>query len=225
MAKQNGMRKYKVTITGRMPIIHHADDVLKADALAAWRKQPENKKSGTAGDDRSPAWMWISYLYTNDSCVVIPSDNIMTSLMEGAALVPTGKRQKTFKAQSQSGMLVFEPSWPMLVGGAEIPVKRILELIGNQNFEEHQNVATELGFQLFVKRAKIGQSKHVRVRPYFEKWSASGTITVWDDQITREVLRQIIRMAGQYKGLCDWRPGSPRKPGPFGTFDADVTQM
>ena len=40
-----------------------------------------------------------------------------------------------------------------------------------------------LGFELFAKGAKIGQSKHIRVRPRFNAWSASGTITVFDDSM------------------------------------------
>ena len=41
-----------------------------------------------------------------------------------------------------------------------------------------QAAAAEHGFMLYVKGAKIGQSKHVRVRPRFDRWSATGTINV-----------------------------------------------
>lgn len=218
------MRTYECRLTGRMPVIHHADNVEWADDLSKWRKDPENKGTSKAGDDRSPAWTWIGYLYQDCDVVTVPSDNLMTCFLEGGALVPTGKGQKTFKAQSQSGMLVFEPHWPLLVGpgGETVATAKIETLLKEADFAKHKEIVKSLGFELFVKRAKIGQAKHVRVRPIFGKWAAVGTIKVWDDQITTEVLSQIVDMAGRYRGLGDWRPGSPRKPGPFGTFDGEV---
>ena len=42
---------------------------------------------------------------------------------------------------------------------------------------------------------------------------------MWDEQITEDVLRNIIEYAGQYKGIGDWRPGG--KPGPYGIYSAD----
>ena len=69
------------------------------------------------------------------------------------------------------------------------------------------------------KRVKIGMSKHIRVRPVFQSWSITGDLAVWDDQITKEILQNIIERAGQYKGLGDWRPGG-KTPGPYGTFEA-----
>jgi hypothetical protein len=56
----------------------------------------------------------------------------------------------------------------------------------------------------------------------FFNWSAHGTLTIQDDQITQEVLTDILTSAGTYKGLCDWRPGS-KTPGTYGTFSAKVT--
>ena len=78
-----------------------------------------------------------------------------------------------------------------------------------------------MGFDLLVKRAKIGQQKHIRVRPQFTSWEARGAFLVWDDQIDEKALALILEYAGQYKGLCDWRPGG-RTPGPYGTFEAKI---
>jgi hypothetical protein len=80
-----------------------------------------------------------------------------------------------------------------------------------------------LGFSLYLKRARIGQSKHIRVRPRFESWSATGELVVVDDQITEAVLTDILEVAGKYKGLGDWRPSS-KTPGTFGMFNASLRQ-
>jgi hypothetical protein len=190
--------------------------------MKAWAKDPANAKGSVAGDDRSPAWRWIGNLYVDGGLIVIPADNLMTVLREGGAKCPTGKKGATFKRQTQSGLVVNEAAWPILVNGKAIPYDGIKALINNTDFAQHEATATAAGFSLFVKRAKIGQAKHVRVRPRFDVWAISGSITVFDEMITQDVLQNILSFAGTYAGLGDWRPSSPKSPGPFGKFTAQV---
>ncbi|HWB15959.1 MAG TPA: hypothetical protein VG538_06080 [Vicinamibacterales bacterium] len=217
------MRSYTVTLMGKMPLLMHADNIEWADEMDAWKNDPANKKGSKAGDDRSPAFRWIGSLYHDGQHVAIPSDNLMRSFMEGAAMVPVpgGKNGKTFKSQSQSGMLIDGTHWPLMVDGQPILVAPILALKGEKQFEAHQKAVEKAGFSLHVKRAKVGQNKHVRVRPIFQAWSARGVVHVWDEQITDDVLVQIVTQAGLYKGLGDWRPGG-KTPGPFGMFTASI---
>ena len=216
-------RTYQVKITGKTPLLMHSDNIAWADQMDEWKDSAENKKGSKAGDDRSPAWRWLGCVYHDDNCIVIPSDNISRCIMEGGAMVPVpgGKSGKTFKAQSQSGMMTGEATWPLLIDGKPIDVKKVLALKKEDSFSEHRKAVEKLGFVLFMKRAKIGQAKHVRVRPRFDKWSIEGTIVVWDDQITEGALREILDYAGRYKGLGDWRPGG-KTPGPQGMFSAEV---
>lgn len=221
------MERYKVTLTGKTPLIQHNDNIDWSDRMKEWDLIPENNKERVRGDDRSPAFRWLGSLYHDGAVVTVPSDNLMRTFMEGGAmmLVPGGGGKKTFKSQTQSGAMVAEPHWPLLVNGKTVDVKPLLAMAGgDDDFNAHQRLANELGFVLFVKRAKIGQSKHVRVRPRFDDWVAEGTINVWDKQLTHEVLQQIWSFSGQYKGLCDWRPGG-KTPGPWGTFDAKVEKI
>jgi hypothetical protein len=220
------MKTYKINITGLHPLIMHYDNIEWSERMKKWREDPQNKKVSVAGDDRSPAFTWLGSLYHDGEYVAIPADNLMRCFMEGGAQVPVpgGKNGKTFKAQTQSGMLVAEPFWPIVIDGKPIPVKPLFALEKEKDFDKHVEAVQSAGFQLFVKRAKIGQSKHVRVRPRFERWSASGTLTVWDDQITLSALRDIVKIAGAYKGLGDWRP-SGRTPGPFGRFKAEIEEI
>lgn len=216
------MRTYKITLTNKSDMLQHSDNLSWADKLKKWRLQPENTKKSVAGDDRSPAHTWLGCIYHNGSEVVIPVDNLMRCLMEGGGSVPVpgGKNGKSFRAQTQSGML-FEDDFPLLVNGKSIPVAPIFALEQVEDFEEHENAVRKLGFSLMVKRAKIGQSKHVRVRPRFANWSAVGKLVVWDDMLTEKVLADVFRVAGDYKGLGDWRPSS-KTPGPFGRFSATI---
>jgi hypothetical protein len=209
----------------------HNDDVEWADQMEVWKeknaKAGDKKEKSKAGDDRTPAHRWIGYLYrSNDGVIVMPTDNILSAVKEGAAsvLVPGAKNNKTFKSQSQSGLIPDGTGWPILIDGKPIPSKPIADLLLVKDFQRHKERARELGFALFVKRAKVGQKKHVRVRPRFETWSVIGNLTVVDDQITEEVLTDFFAVAGQYKGIGDWRP-SAKSPGSYGTFDAEVTAV
>lgn len=220
------MKTYHVVLMGKSPLLMHWDNIEGADALRAWRETPEHKKLSVAGDDRSPAFTWMNGLYNDGAQIVLPADNIARCLMEGGAQVPVpgGKNGKTFKSQSQSGMMPGESAWPLLVDGQPIAMRDLDALREELDFAVHQETAQALGFSLFVKRAKIGASKHVRVRPRFDRWAAHGTILVWDDQITQPVLTDILRFGGDYKGLGDWRPGG-KTPGPYGRFSAEVTEV
>ena len=220
------MQRYQITFTGETALLLHHDNLAWAETMKAWSMDPANKKESVAGDDRTPAWRWIGNLYVDGGRVVIPADNLMTVLREGGKKCPTGKGQQTFKSQTQSGILVDQAAWPLLVnGGAEVPYAPIKEMIGNKDFAAHEARAVELGFELFTKRAKIGASKHVRVRPRFDVWSCSGTLTILDESITEGVLTNILAMAGSLSGLGDWRPSSPKSPGPFGRFTAQIAKM
>jgi hypothetical protein len=150
----------------------------------------------------------------------------MTAIREGGTLVPVpgGKSGKSFKSQTQSGMIARGSHFPVTVGGIEIPVRPVMDLRHEKDFLVHKERALSLGFQLFLKRARVGQTKHVRVRPRFEQWETAGLLEVNDEQITTAVLQDILTQTGNYKGLGDWRPGG-RTPGPYGMFTAEVTQQ
>ncbi|MCK9327970.1 MAG: hypothetical protein M0P69_20920 [Bacteroidales bacterium] len=217
-------KDYMVTLNGMRDLLMHKDNIQHGERVKKWSKDPANKDVSVAGDDRSPAWTWIGYLYAEYGKVVIDSDNLMTMLREGGAQVSTGKGKKTFKAQTQSGIIVNEIGWPLIVDWREIDYEPIKALLNENDFEKHLELAEELGFTLFVKRAKIGMSKHIRVRPRFSNWQASGTITVTDPMLTKDVLQDILTFAGARCGLCDWRPSS-KSPGQFGTFMATLEEI
>lgn len=219
------MKTYEVTLKGRTPLLMHSDNIEWADFMEAWKMDPSNKKGSKAGDDRSPPWRWLGCAYNDGKVVCIPQANIMRALMEGGAMVPVpgGKMGKTFKSQTQSGMMSVEPSWPLLINGKPLDWSALEKLKDLDTFAAHKTAAKDLGFNLMVKRAKIGMSKHVRVRPEFAAgWQARGTLAVWDEQIDDRSLQNILDYAGQYKGLCDWRPGG-KTPGPYGTFEAVIS--
>ena len=219
------MQRYTITIKGERDLLLHHDNLPFVERVKAWTLDPANRDKQVKGDDRSPAWTWIQCLYHEGGKLVIPSDNLMTVLREGGKRIETGKRGATFKSASQSGVLINESAWPLLAKGNEVGWDQITPLLDVEDFAKHEEAARDLGFELFVKRAKVGASKHVRVRPRFQSWSVSGTVTILDERITKGILSDMLAQAGRFAGLGDWRPSSPKSPGPFGVFTATVEEI
>ena len=220
------MDRYNVTLKGETPLLMHADNLEWSGVMKRWQKDPANKSKGAAGDDRMPGFTWIGYLYQHGNNVCMPSDNIMTVLREGGAKCPTGKGQKTYKSLTQSGLIVDQENWHLFnpTTGEMYELDGLDAITQEEDYDIHEQYALDHGFELFAKRAKIGMAKHVRVRPRFDSWGASGSITVLDASITKDVLTNILTFAGAYSGLCDWRPSSPRSPGSFGRFTVELTK-
>ena len=221
------MERYHITFTGITPILFHHDDIEWADRMDDWKNNPANKKGSKAGDDRSPAWRWIGFLYHDGKRVCIPTDNIMRAIMEGGAMVPVpgSKHGKTFKSQTQSGIQPADAYWPIVnQDGQTVPVELLHALMSEDDFAAHKKQVAELGMSLFIKRAKVGTSKHIRVRPRLDAWKTHGELIVIDKQISEDILRNVLTYAGQYKGLGDWRPGG-KTPGPYGMFRAEVQRV
>lgn len=228
------MKTVRVRITGTQPLLLHADSIEWADRMEAWKNDPDNKKKSKPGDDRTPPWRWLGYLTYDDPStghVALSAEYLMKAMMGGAVEVPTGKGQKTFKSQSQSGLAIAETHWPLIVRGHALPMAEIRKMEKLSTFSEHVAAVRKMDFDLFVKRAKPpkSQSKHIRVRPRFEHdtdkplqgWYAEGDVVILDEQITVDVLGKIWTYAGRLKGIGSWRPGGPT-PGQFGTFTAEI---
>lgn len=217
-------RVYKFTITGISPLIMHHDDIEWADKVAAMRTQikERDKANFSAGDDRCPPDTWKGYCYSDGEHICLPTDNLRTCLMKAGAKV-TLKNQETFKKASQSGIVFDNLYAQFLCHGKRIPVAAVNKIAGK--FSEHSEAVLKLGFRLLAKRAKVGSAKHVRVRPMFSNWSATGTFLVVDDRITENALQQIWEIAGLRIGVGDWRPDSPQAPGPYGRFSVVVERM
>jgi hypothetical protein len=218
-------RTYAVRLVGETPLLMHKDNIAHAEQVKLWSKDPANKKTSVAGDDRTPPWTWTGYVYENGGLIVIDADNIMACLRDGGKKCPSPTGKGSMKAITQSGIMCNELGWPLLVNGEMIETDWIAKLKEEEEFSKHEEAAREHGFCLFVKRARVGTSKHVRVRARFDKWEASGTLTVLDSQITTAALKNVLMYGGCYCGLGDWRPGSPQSPGQFGRFSAEVKEV
>lgn len=213
---------FDFTLTGRTALLMHADNVDAADELDVWRKHPDNKGIRKAGDDRSPAWTWMTYLHHHDGRIAMPTDAIMAAIRGAGANISMGK--KSFKAETQSGLFIAEEFCPLVVRGKPVEISRVYKF-KDEPFPVHLSECEKLGFKLFVKRAAIQNSKHVRVRPRFDEWQVRGRIEVLSPAITPDILESMFKIAGAKCGLLDWRPSSKKSPGPFGQFDHTLARV
>jgi hypothetical protein len=215
--------RFSFELTGSMPLLMHADDVEKADELSAWRKDPKNKSVSVAGDDRSPAWSWQTYLYSDAKAVVMPQECIMAALRFAGAKI-AGKGKTTFKALSQSGIVISSDHCKFTQNDQPVMLAD-LSRFKNEPFSVHARTVRDMGFELLVKRAAVGASKHVRVRPKFDAWKVSGQLETLDAAINGDVINQLFEIAGNLAGLGDWRPSAPKKPGPYGMFKSKIATI
>lgn len=223
-------KRYEVTLTGKTALLMHKDNIVFSEALNKWRKDPQNKKTSVAGDDRSPAWTWIGYCYADpiSKKLILDSDNIMTMLREAGAKFPTGKGKQTYKSVTQYGLQVMDGGFEFFNNGEPVTTDWINELNGDNDFDKHLAAVEKHGFLLNMKRAKIGSgaraTKHIRVRPQFDNWTARGVVQIVDEDSTglkQDVLQRLFDIAGDIIGIGDWRP-SCASAGPYGRFKASV---
>ena len=217
-------RNYKITITGASPLLVHAINIGEQDAVKKWQKDPNNKKISVSGDDRSPAWTWLTYCYHNGKNLTMDVDNIMSMFRDAGTKCPAPTGRGSMKAMTQSGIIAEGLGWEILIGGKKVPIEPLNALRKENDFEVHQQVAASMGFELFLKRATVGANKHVRVRPKFNEWAIVGNIMVLDPQLTEANLTMILKQGGFYVGLGDWGPGG-RTPGQFGRFSAEIKKI
>lgn len=223
------------TIKGTMPLLLHADNVEWSDELSAERSrtQSQREKDGHTvrrGDDRDPAWTWMGYMYKSldEKVFTVPNQNLSAAIIIAATRTQK-KPRGSYKADAASQIAFDSIDLEFFCDGKQIEVKDIQNLRNEPNFEKHREAAKDLGFKLDMRRAKVGASKHVRVRPRFEKWSISGVIRLHPgpiraikgamDRSDAPTLEDLLNYAGNV-GLGDWRPGSPH-PGAFGMFKVD----
>lgn len=71
------------------------------------------------------------------------------------------------------------------------------------------------GWTVDVRYVTVQKSRILRQRPLVPEWSAEFVLYYHEDYFTKEVIDEILRRAGQFAGIGDFRP---QRGGPFGRF-------
>lgn len=181
-----GYRFYKVTLAGIVPLILHNGQL--ADPLNPFSKAlkaaSSRRKKTDADLEKMADIEWRGSLYTNAAGrVVIPGRVLESMIVTGA------KRSKDGKTA---------------LSGVFVESDALLEFRGqNKTIEEMQ---TDPEFRIAVP-VRVNTSRVIRTRPIFHDWSATFEVSAAVDVVADAAqLRQWIEAAGNFSGLCDWRP-------------------
>jgi hypothetical protein len=122
-----------------------------------------------------------SMYFDNEIGCYIPSKQLRAGLVKGAVNFKVkGRMGKTYK-DMVNATIEIEPD--------KIP-------LGKKTFDYNH--------QEFVK---IQRSQILRSRPAFKKgWEAEFSLLVMDDQMQKDILKEIVVYAGKFVGIGDWRP-------------------
>lgn len=191
MAKK---RVIKFRIKGTAPLLMNCDRYANPlDPLTKKHSALRKKKGKT--DDELIALMkseWLGALYFDKKGVVhIPSKNIEATLLNGA------RRRKLGKL-FEAGVAVVEDVVPLKHNGP----KDIEKLWEKDEFRDVRGVV--------ISRARV-----MKCRPKFNDWSADFSVAFHGDVVSESDIIQAMEDAGEFVGLCDYRPR-------FGRFECEV---
>ena len=126
---------------------------------------------------------WYASIYVNEeNQIIIPSDNIDATLINGAKKQKLGSVAKSALWVNHDAVLVHSKS------GLSID-----ELWADETTR-------------FIKAVKIGTSKVMRTRPVFKDWSCVIDVDYDELQLNEETVISIFIDAGRMVGIGDWRP-------------------
>lgn len=72
--------------------------------------------------------------------------------------------------------------------------------------DEQEIILEQQEYEIFACPVVIQRARVMSWRPIFKNWSCSFTIDITDDFINTTTLKEILKMAGKYKGVGDFRP-------------------
>ena len=149
------------------------------DEIAQAQLSGEVKKTKGAKETPAEQAERAAYRLENGN-LYLPAEALYNALVKSAAgLKVTGGRGKTYKASAQ-GNLNITPEY------IDLGVK---------------------DYAIDTRTARIQRTACLRSRPRLDKWRATFTVELFDEDLTpKEVLAEMIATAGQQVGVLDYRP-------------------
>lgn len=180
----------EITVVGTSPLLLHKYVVGKSS-------KPTSRNTLT---DYSDEWKSGTYLDDDKKFVVIPWQNILASIFDGCKGERDGKIYFT-RFVYVSLAVIGQDKPQLLYNGKPITLKDIEE-----NDWIDLSGAVVQGRRIDRARTLIPSG-----------WSFTFTLSANKPFNTIERLSKTINDAGQ-SGIGDWRPSSPKKPGPYGRY-------
>lgn len=176
------MKEISVTIEGTAPLLQHR--YLFKDEAEVFSK----KKSGSK--DYSEEWRKALY-WNPDVGLFQPATHVEGALIRAASNFQiTGRGKKTYKDLIKSTVFVKPDIIPY----------------GHERLDP--DALLERGIILIHRAICVVQRARVeRLRPLLPVgWRLSFTIELHDEQMPKEVVKEILDYSGKFVGIGDWRP-------------------
>lgn len=178
--------------TGRNGLLMHNSQL--ANPLNEYTRELAkltSKRGKTEEDHRQIGDMeFIGSLYINSSGPYIPDSWVSAAIRDGAKLSRNGKN-------IERGLVVQHDWFSLEYSGP----RTLSELTRDANFRR-------------VDSVKVQTSRTMRTRPFFPEWSVEIAVALHDDIMDLDTFQQVVRSAGQFVGIGDWRPR-------YGRFDVE----
>lgn len=256
------MKRYEVTLNGRTPLLMHADNIEAQDELKLW--QVENPEKGVKGDDRYPAWTWITRISTDftGQYVAITQPSLVAMIRDASkqillkSIEPGGGSQKRATECAMSNIVV-QQDGILIVNGNPISydtlqciaqmdeaddesieqselnttetkkktrndIKKECLTDGKSAFTMQVDAVRSIGFDLDMRPVVVNKKRHVRIRPKFPVWSCSFTLLTSGPFEKQKNLDNLLSIAAERIGVCDWRPS---KGGTYGQFNYTLNAL
>lgn len=173
-----------VEITGVAPLMQHKYPMPSLETMAKGGKKSTGSKDYTQE--------WRDYLYaTSDGQIFQPSSHLESAMVKAAASFKvTGKRGKSYKDLFSANVFVDPPE---ILHGISVPEE--LDTDGDKQL------------YLDIRPVVVQRARVVRIRPTFKPgWKLAFTINVIDDEISDEIVNDVLTLAGKAVGIGDYRP-------------------
>lgn len=193
----------KITLTGKTPLLQH--NIRLANPIDPWARALSEaaaayKRTKTEEDFLTVSKTeWFGGLYHNAELgVFVPSSWILGTGVRGG--VSYGKKGMAVK----QSLVLGELAYPLLHDGpADLEA-----LWADEQYRD-------------IRAVGVGTSKVMRTRPKFSNWAIEVPAELDTSVLDLEIFKVIMDKAGALGGIGDYRP---EKGGPFGRFEAEVTQ-
>lgn len=187
-----GYQRLTFLITGVSPLIMHCGRLANPlDPIAKQLKRVTGKRMKTDADHEEMARIeFLGSLYLDGGEPCIPGDVIEAALVEAAKKSKRGK-------QAKAGLICLG-NFPLSYEGPRKPD----DLWADARFRK-------------VNSVRIGTKRVMRTRPIFDDWACKISVDFRPGDLNRADVEEMVRVAGDSIGICDWRPK-------FGRFTADM---
>lgn len=191
------MQTITLKLTGQSAMLLHSDrganpiapETIAHKVLTSKRKKTDEDHIAIARSE------YMLCFYNNDTAVSIPTQNIKSSIVEGAKLHKLGSA-----------------------------FNRCVLILADTLNVSHSGPANREAMWdtpacVDCRSVKVGTARLMRYRPRLNDWSLSVEIIFDENMVERQQILAAAENAGKYIGIGDYRPA---KGGPFGRFTVEA---